>query len=140
MPTLESVKRNLDQLRKVARDVYAECTSAGDADSRAWTLGDYLEGIDELEKAINHALEMPEGSMGRLIAEKRARNVVANALYYRGRIDLKTGRLGVFYKKVGEKSVHWAPTELSRQADRIACEPLRHIYKETEKLLHTSNR
>ena len=138
-PKLGSVKEELDRLRKVAENVYPQHPTVERSQTDAWSLDDYLAGIDALEQAIDAALGLPIGSMERLKTEKRARNVLANALYYRGRLDLKTGRLGVFRKKVGEKNVHWAPTELSRQADRLACEPLRHIYKETERLLDLSH-
>lgn len=137
-PTLESVKEQVSTLRAVARQMYEKHPSPHRSEEEGWTLERYLFGVDELEAEIDKALDMPEASIERLAQEKRARNVVANALYYRGRLDLKTGKLGVFHKKIGEKNVHWAPTELSRQADRLACEPLRHIYKETERVLDLS--
>ena len=98
-------------------------------------MDDYLKGIDRLEEAIDHTLELEPCSAARFEAEKFARNRVALQLYYRGRLCPKTGTLGRFHKKSGEKNIHWAPTELSRQADRLATEPLRQIYKATERCM-----
>jgi hypothetical protein len=138
-PTLGSVKKDLKKLREVAAEIYAEHPSPHGSEEEGWTLERYLMGIDELDSEITEAMKLPADSPERIKREKRARNVLANALYFRGRLDLKSGRLGVFRKKCGERNVHWAPTELSRQADRLANEPLRQIYKETEALIESKN-
>lgn len=131
VPTLESVRGDLDQLREVARKLYTKHPERH-ADGGAWTLNDYLTCIDGLDEAITHALSLEPCSRIRFEAEKFARNRIAQQLYYRGRVCLKTNALGRFHKKSGDKNIHWAPTELSRQADRLAAEPLRQIYKQTE--------
>lgn len=128
-PTLQSVRGNLERLREVAREVFSAHPEVMKA---AWTLDDYLAGIDALEEAIERAEALPSATQERYEAEKYARNVLAVRLYFRGRLCLETGVIGRFYKKSGEKDVHWAPTKLSRIADRIAAEPLRLIYKQTE--------
>ena len=133
-PTLEDVRSDLDELREVARQTYAEHPSRLES-SDVWTLENYLACIDELEQAIVEAMSIPPCTGERLVAEKFARNVLAVRLYFRGRLCPKTGALGRFYKKSGDKDIHWAPTELSRQADRLAAEPLRQIYKATEACL-----
>lgn len=132
--TLESVREDLDQLREVARKLYAQYPEKP-AEGGPWTLHDYLACIDELDQAITHALSLRPCTRVRFEAEKLARNQIAQQLYYRGRLCLETNTLGRFYKKSGDKNIHWAPTELSRQADRLAAEPLRQIYKSTEQCL-----
>lgn len=129
--TLEEVRASLDVLRQVARKTYRG-ERAGSPTTPRWTLNDYLQAIDELEEAIAQAAELPPCTHERLTAEKYARNVLAVRLYFRGRICPRTGLIGRFHKKSGEKNIDWAPTELSRQADRLAAEPLRQIYKNTE--------
>lgn len=133
-PTLEDVRSNLDELREVANRTYAKHPSRPESPD-GWTLENYLAGIDELEQAIVEAMAIAPCSSERLAAEKFARNVLAVRLYFRGRLCPKTGALGRFYKKNGDKKIHWVPTELSRQADRLAAEPLRQIYKATEACL-----
>ena len=135
VPTLERVKQDLSKLREVARRVYESHPARSAHNEGAWTFADYLAGIDRLEAAVDEALTLPECTRERFLAEKAARNQIAQRLYYRGRIEVKTGRLGVFEKKRGEKGIHWDPTELSRAADRLAAEPLRKIYKQTEACL-----
>jgi hypothetical protein len=130
-PTLESVRGDIEQLKEVARRIYKEYPTPSDEDG-TWGLDDYLAGIDALAAALDHAISLEPCTPERFTAEKYARNRLAVELYYRGRLCLATNRLGRFHKKVGEKKVHWAPTELSRLADRLAAEPLRHIYKATE--------
>lgn len=129
-PTLATVRADLERLEAVARNVYSQHQS-GHGDEE-WSLDDYLAGIGELRRAIDRADSLPPCTRARFEAEKYARNILAQRLYYRGRLCLKTGRVGCFYKKIGEKNVDWAPTELSRLADRLAAEPLRQIYKQTE--------
>ena len=131
-PSLAGVMKDLDRLEKIARQVYAE---HGHGDGDAWTLEDYINCIAQLRNAIDHAKKLSPCTPERYKAEKAARNQIATRLYYRGRLCLKTGTIGLFYKKVGEKGVHWAPTELSRMADRLAAEPLRQIYKRTEECI-----
>lgn len=138
-PTLESVRGDLDRLRETARSVYEQHPTPPEVED-GWSLEDYLAGIDELENAIDRALELPANTQQRYEAEKYARNVVANRLYFRGRLCLKTGAIGRFHKKIGERTIDWAPTELSRMADRLACEPLRLAYKKTERLKARSDR
>jgi hypothetical protein len=139
-PTLEGVIGNLKTLRDVAVKTYAKHPSPHRTEEEGWTVASYLAAIDELESELAATIRLPEDAPERLMKEKRARNVLANALYYRGRLDLESGRIGVFRKKVGEKEVHWAPTELSRLADRLANEPLRQIYKRTEALVRDQQR
>lgn len=132
--TLESVRGDLDQLREVAKNLYMQYPERpGEAD--AWSLNQYLSCIDELDQALTHAVSLPPCTRVRFEAEKFARNRIAQQLYFRGRLCPRTGVLGRFYKKSGEKNIDWAPTELSRQADRLAAEPLRQIYKATEACL-----
>jgi hypothetical protein len=128
--TLESVRGDLTKLEQVAREIYATHPTPEGGD--VWSLEDYLAAIEELRVAIDRALALPACTHDRYEAEKATRNQIAQRLYYRGRLCLQTEELGHFYKKVGEKGVHWSPTELSRQADRLAAEPLRRIYKATE--------
>ena len=135
--SLESVRGDLDNLEEVARQVYGENAAEGSPADDAWDLDDYLACIRELREVIDRAAQLPPCTRERYEAEKAARNRIAQRLYYRGRLCLRTKRLGRFYKKVGEKSVDWAPTELSRQADRLAAEPLRQIYKRTEACIGT---
>lgn len=130
-PSLESVRGDLDTLREIARRLYQQYPSRGEEEGK-WTLDEYLACIDELDEAIAHAQSLEPCTGLRFEAEKFARNRVAQQLYYRGRLCLRTNTLGRFYKKVGDKNIHWAPTELSRQADRLAAEPLRRIYKATQ--------
>lgn len=129
--TLDDIRGNLNLLREVARETY-DHEAAGSATTSRWTLTDYLLGIEELEDALLRAMHLPPCTPERLAAEKYARNVLAVRLYFRGRLCPRTGLIGRFHKKSGEKNVDWVPTELSRQADRLAAEPLRHIYKNTE--------
>lgn len=133
-PTLQSVLTHLDLLRETARRIYAQHQAAAGVGD-GWSREDYLAGVDELEEAIKQALSLPRCTHARFEAEKYARNILANRLYFRGRLCLRTGTLGRFYKKVGDKGIDWAPTELSRMADRLAAEPLRHVYKRTEACL-----
>ena len=135
-PSLAGVRKNLDRLEEIAQLVYAEHEHG---DGEAWSLEDYIAGIDQLRAAIDHAACLPPCSPERYEAEKAARNKIATRLYYRGRLCLKKKTVGRFYKKVGEKGVDWAPTELSRLADRLAAEPLRQIYKKTEACLESRN-
>jgi soluble cytochrome b562 len=130
--TLEGIKGGLERLRAVAVDVYAQHPASEGEGGDNWKLKDYLAGIDELGTAIDRALTLVPCTRARHEVEKFARNVLAVRLYYGGRLCPRTGRIGRFYKKSGGKNLDWIPTELSRQADRIAAEPLRHIYKRTE--------
>lgn len=130
-PTLAQVRADLDTIREVAKRMYAQEPWTADRGD-AWTLEDYLACVDELEATIDRILKLPECTRERFEAKKHARNQIAQRLYYRGRAEPKTGRLGAFHTKRGEKGIDWEPTELSRVADRLAAEPLRQIYKATE--------
>lgn len=132
--TLEIVRGDLDKLKDVARRLYSQYPASAEG---TWTLDDYLVGVADLEIAIDRAMALDPCSRERFEAEKYARNRRATELYFRGRLCLQTNTLGRFRKKVGDKGVHWAPTELSRQADRLAAEPLRHIYKATQACLES---
>lgn len=131
--SLERVLERLDELRDVARDEYERI--GADPDENAWSLDQYLQGIDRLEEAVETATALPHGSRSRWEAEKNARNGYAQPLYYRGRRRLPDGGLGFFPGKRGDKGIDWEPTELSKAADRIAAEPLRQIYLATASLM-----
>lgn len=131
--SLERVYERLDELRDVAREEYERFGS--DPDESAWSLDQYLEGVNRLSEAIKTAASLPHDTRARWEAEKNARNGYAQPLYYRGRRRIKTGGLGFFPGKRGDKGTDWEPTELSKAADRIAAEPLRHIYVATAALM-----
>ncbi len=131
--SLERVLERLDELRDVAREEYERI--GDDSDPNAWSLDQYLQGVDRLEEAVEAASALPHGSRARWEAEKNARNGHAQPLYYRGRRRLPDGGLGFFPGKRGDKGVDWEATELSKAADRIAAEPLRQIYLATAALM-----
>src|SRR5688500_6335400 len=95
VPTLESVMNDLDRLRLVARSIYVTHPTRAEPGEDVWELEDYLSAIDRLARELRMALGLPPCTPTRFEAEKRARNVIAVSLYFRGRLDLRTRRVGV---------------------------------------------
>lgn len=135
-PTFASLLARVGEIRAAAKALRRSFPNARDAkQTGAWTYNQFVQGIDVYEAALQKVVDIADALKPGTQTGDAARAVrrYSQPLYFRGRIDLATGKLGLYATAKGTKGVDWDATALSKAADGAASAPLAKIASESNK-------